>query len=102
MFGSFCVLTQAPEQFVLGRLHAIPQRPAAHTPPGPHEMPQPPQLFGSVLVSMHEPEQGTRGNGQAVAQRPPRQTCPVAQTFPHPPQSAGLVRMSTQVMPHRV
>ncbi len=74
--------TQLPPQLVRPATHV--QRPAVHTPPGPHVTPHIPQLSTSVCKSPHVAPHIVRGALQT--HRPAVQEYPSEQTAPHTPQ----------------
>ena len=75
-------------------------------PPGPHELPQKPQLFGSVCVSMHcEPQQllgALHGPHPIATQPPPTHVAPGPHARPQRPQLFGSLAVFTHIVPQHV
>jgi hypothetical protein len=76
--------------------------PAEQTRPGPHALPQSPQLAGSTFTSMHEALHAFVPPLQESWQAPWAQTWPPTHIVPHAPQLFGSFIMSVQLTPHAV
>ena len=68
--------------------------------PGPHLVPQAPQLSGLFLRSVQKPLQLTWPTGHWLMHLLPTQASPVAQSTLQPPQLKRSVVVSTQAVPH--
>jgi hypothetical protein len=97
-FGSDKMLTQAPLHESSGGVHA--HMPFWHGWPGPHVVPQAPQLSGLFVMSVQKPLQLICPVGHWLMHLPALQVSPVAQMFAHAPQLKRSVLVSTQLLPH--
>ena len=87
-------VTQAPPHTVVPAGHA--HAPEAHTSPGEHALPQPPQLAGSVAVVTHAAPHAVWPAGHEMVQARPMHARPLGHTVPQAPQLRRSVARSRQ------